>query len=311
MIIFKKTPFNCQMKNMILLDDKLVNGCVYVNKETYDQALAISIIYNNDQSRLENIIAGSNSTWRNNTALVAAVNEAVQKLPEPLNMLSIFLVYANNDMIDWDIVDDEELANQIYGTLHMLSQFVDFYAMTTVPAEIRSKLNIPTNILKGYNESWNALTATLEDFRVAVPAKEVVVTQPVQSTVKVTEAQVTPAPTVTPVQQTITQQVAEDTTSVNTAPAPVASEAQKEESDEDEEEKRLQEMYDRMQAMFKEVDETPPEVLAEKQGKKVGSFGSSETTTEQPKEKIPMTEDIKKEKEIAEESVKVINSYDI
>ena len=42
MILYRKEPYPIQMKNVMLLDDTKSGGVVYVNKNTYDQALLLS-----------------------------------------------------------------------------------------------------------------------------------------------------------------------------------------------------------------------------------------------------------------------------
>ena len=52
MIIYRQKPFNCKMKNIIVLDTS-VGGCIYVSKETYEQALSIAITFSKDKNRVE------------------------------------------------------------------------------------------------------------------------------------------------------------------------------------------------------------------------------------------------------------------
>jgi hypothetical protein len=66
-----------------------------------------------------------------------------------------------------------------------------------------------------------------------------------------------------------------------------------------------------MQAMFKEIDETPASELAKKQGTTTGSYGASNENSSKEDNREILTDDLKKEKGIAEESQKILNSYDI
>lgn len=163
MIIYRKKPFNCQMKNMLLLDAGLTDGCVYVSKDTYDQAISMMITYNNDKTRLEQIMNPSMPGWRNEPGLYDVFSKAFEKMPKPLNMLAIFLGYASESGINWKEEDPEIVAEQTYGALHMLSQFLDFNNTINVPAEVRTKIHVPKHIMMNYKESWDQLCSTLED----------------------------------------------------------------------------------------------------------------------------------------------------
>ena len=163
MIIYRKKPFNCQMKNMLLLDAGFTDGCVYVSKDTYDQAISMMITYNNDKTRLEQIMNPSMPGWRNEPGLYDVFSKAFEKMPKPLNMLSIFLGYASESGINWKEEDPEIATEQTYGALHMLSQFLDFNNTINVPAEVRTKIHVPKHIMMNYKESWDQLCSTLED----------------------------------------------------------------------------------------------------------------------------------------------------
>lgn len=161
MIIYRKEPYPLQMKNIMLLDEEITGGIVYVNKATYDQALLLYGRFDGNPQRVLDIIKGKGTdSYICMPELSGLVNLMCQKMPEPLNMIAPFLIYATpNSGITWK-ADDVELG---YGILHQLSQLIDFNATTLVPKEIRQQITLPTAILLQYKTSWSELCSTLED----------------------------------------------------------------------------------------------------------------------------------------------------
>ena len=161
MIIYRKEPYPLQMKNIMLLDEEITGGIVYVNKATYDQALLLYGRFDGNPQRVLDIIKGKGTdSYICMPELSGLVNLMCQKMPEPLNMIAPFLIYATpNSGIVWK-ADDVELG---YGILHQLSQLIDFNATTLVPKEIRQQITLPTAILLQYKTSWSELCSTLED----------------------------------------------------------------------------------------------------------------------------------------------------
>lgn len=334
MIIYKKKPFDCQMKNMLLLDDGIADGCVYVSKETYDQALSISITYSNDKSRLETLMTPSMPGWRGETGLYDVVAKAFEKMPSPLNTLAIFLGYTAGAGFNWKL-EGEELAEQVYGTLHILSQFMDFFMTTTVPADVRSKLTIPKHILGGYRESWTALCSTLADHVVDVEKTEMstesgsgnqmvemmTMMKSIVDELKEIKSQPVvmqaPTPTVpTPVAvPVVTPVVATPVTPVTPAVSSTPSTAP---ASTEEDGENMADM-DRIQAIMDRLNSAPIEEVMASSGKKLSGMAesaakkpddgsSSSSSSSEPK---VMTETVKAEKEIAEKSQQVLNTYDI
>lgn len=203
MIIYRKEPYPLQMKNIMLLDEEITGGIVYVNKATYDQALLLYGRFDGNPQRVLDIIKGKGTdSYICMPELSGLVNLMCQKMPEPLNMIAPFLIYATpNSGIAWK-ADDVELG---YGILHQLSQLIDFNATTLVPKEIRQQITLPTAILLQYKTSWSELCSTLEDKVVEVKGvkkKKVVIEEeeeeedeePVKKTTKKAPAKKEPEP---------------------------------------------------------------------------------------------------------------------
>ncbi len=170
------------MKNIMLLDDEVSGGVVYVNKITYDQALMLSARMDGDPARvLALLTTAKTEAYKATLGLKPLVDDMIKTMPKPLNMLAPFLIFCvQNTTITWD-AHDREFA---YGILHIYSQMIDFNAMTLVPAEVRNNITFPTSVLMTYKESWDDLCSTLKDKTVLTPTVQYV-TQP---------AQVAPAP---------------------------------------------------------------------------------------------------------------------
>lgn len=171
MIIYRQKPFNCKMKNIIVLDTS-VGGCIYVSKETYEQALSIAITFSKDKNRVEKALGKMADGWMIIPGMYTAYNKVFDLLPKPLNMLAIFIALSMDSGIDWKI-EGEELLETTCGVLHTISQFADFYSILITPNDARQKLEIPKHVYQGYHDSWESLTGTLEDNVVAVSTDEV------------------------------------------------------------------------------------------------------------------------------------------
>lgn len=171
MIIYRQKPFNCKMKNIIVLDTS-VGGCIYVSKETYEQALSIAITFSKDKNRVEKALGKMADGWMIIPGMYTAYNKVFDLLPKPLNMLSIFIALSMDSGIDWKI-EGEELLETTCGVLHTISQFADFYSILITPNDARQKLEIPKHVYQGYHDSWESLTGTLEDNIIAVSTDEV------------------------------------------------------------------------------------------------------------------------------------------
>lgn len=169
MIIYSKEPLNVMMKNILLLDDPITDGYVYVSKETYDQALSLNLTYNGDVSRVKGTISGKGMlNWSNNKAVNHAVNLCAERFTTPLNMLAPYLAYTVPIGIEWS-EDNEEIAKMAYGILHQMSQFINFYATSLMPANAKADISLPKNIMLSYEDSWKAQIATLGECVIAVP----------------------------------------------------------------------------------------------------------------------------------------------
>lgn len=161
MILYKKEPIPLQMRNIMLLDDDRTGGVVYVNKQTYDQALLLHGRFDGDPNRVINTIKGKGTeTYIVNVELRGLVENMMEAMPKPLNMLAPFIIMATqNKNIEWKA--DNLIMG--YGILHQFSQLIDFNATTLVPAEVRNNLSLPTIILMQYESSWDELCSTLKD----------------------------------------------------------------------------------------------------------------------------------------------------
>lgn len=181
MLIYSKEPLNVMMKNILLLDDPFTNGYIYVNKETYDQALSLYITYNQDIGRVRQTISGKGMlNWAANKVISRVVNLCSENFCSPINMLAPYLAYTLPIGVEWP-EDDEEIIRMAYGVLHQMSQFTNFYATSLMPAGAKADITIPKNIVMAYEESWKAQLETLDKCVVAIPIyieKEVPVAQP-------------------------------------------------------------------------------------------------------------------------------------
>lgn len=150
----------------MLLDDAESGGLVYVNKDTYDQALLLSgRMDGNPQRVLDVIKTPKTEIYRTMAGFKALMENMMRTMPKPLNMLAPFLIFCvGNQGIEWK-ENDRILA---YGILHQLSQLMDFNSATLVPAQIRTDVALPTALLMQYETSWNELCSSLEDKIVSI-----------------------------------------------------------------------------------------------------------------------------------------------
>lgn len=166
MIIYRKDPYHLQMRNIMLLDDAPTGGLIYVNKDTYDQALLLSGRMDGNPQRVLDIIKSpKNEIYRTMPEFKALMENMMQTMPKPLNMIAPFmLLCVSNQGIVWN-KDDRVFA---YGILHQLSQLIDFNGATTIPAQMRNDVTLPTALLMQYEASWNELCSSLEDKIISV-----------------------------------------------------------------------------------------------------------------------------------------------
>lgn len=174
MIIYRKTPFTPSMKNIIILDAGMTDGYIYVSKETYEQAVAIAVTFSKDHDRIERALGKTIDGWKITPGIFTVCRKAREELPEPLNVLSTFISLAYDSGITWNPQSSaEEMCELVCGVLHTISQFADFYSMTLVPADQRTKLDIPNHVYKGYKESWDSLVSELDARTITVSSDEI------------------------------------------------------------------------------------------------------------------------------------------
>lgn len=174
MIIYRKTPFTPSMKNIIILDAGMTDGYIYVSKETYEQAVAIAVTFSKDHDRIERALGKTIDGWKITPGIFTVCRKAREELPEPLNVLSTFISLAYDSGITWNPqASAEEMCELVCGVLHTISQFADFYSMTLVPPDQRTKLDIPNHIYKGYKESWDSLVSELDTRAITVSSDEI------------------------------------------------------------------------------------------------------------------------------------------
>lgn len=188
MILFRKEPITIPTKNMMILDGS-DNSYVYVSKSTYDQAVKLHSRFSGSVTDIWKFItAGLEGT--NRPEIVEAINKYSDLAPVPISTLgSFFILLKDNTNIDWANLTEEEM----YGYLHIMSQMLDFEAVTLVPSAVRATLSIPTLMLKSYKESWDDFLKSMDSYTIAVSQHIV---------------QQVPAQNVMPVQTTVVQQAA-------------------------------------------------------------------------------------------------------
>lgn len=162
MIIYRKQPFEFKMKNIIILDAGLTDGYIYVSKDTYEQAVSLAVTFSKDHERIEKALGKTIDGWKITPGIFTAFRKISEGLPEPINMLSTFIAFSTSAGIEWKNDDDEALCETACGVLHTISQFADFYSMTLLTPDQRTKLDIPKHVYKGYKESWDTLIGELD-----------------------------------------------------------------------------------------------------------------------------------------------------
>lgn len=197
MILYKKEPFPLQMKNIMLIDDPTTGGCVYLSKQTYDQAIILHNRLDGDPKRVLSLLMGPKfMNYGSVPGMTKALNFAMENMPEPINCLAPFLLYCiDNKGIDWENLTIET----VYGILHMFSQLVDFNAITLVPVEVRANMSLPTAIVLQYEAAWDDLCSSLKDKVVMTTAKNVKVEK--ETTTKVSPKKETSVPAPAPVEE--------------------------------------------------------------------------------------------------------------
>lgn len=169
MILYKKEPFPLQMKNIMLIDDPSTNGCIYLSKQTYDQAIILASRLDNNPERVLTMLIGTKFlNYGSVPGMSQAIKKAMAEMPTPINCLAPFLLYCmDNQGVKWEDMD----IVMMYGILHQFSQIVDFNAITLVPAEVRANITLPTAIVMQYEASWDDLCSSLKD-KVVMTARE-------------------------------------------------------------------------------------------------------------------------------------------
>lgn len=315
MIIYRKTPFNCQMRNMIILDAGSEDDIIYVNRETYDQALSVSIMFSDDITRVKTQLTHAVKNYSDKPEENNLINWLYEKMPQPIRILAPFIMMARDAEFDWNVEDSKKL-EQAYGIIHTISMFTDMYNMFKIPVEVMAKVELPKHVLKGYQNSWDMLTKGLEDevvypqikhdeenpdvvyvpmpfmqvkgnpivmpqFETPViqqPAQQVVVQQPAQSVVVQTPVQAPSA---------LDTIIAEQ-------PKPAAENSDGNVADPDE-----------IQKIMERIKNQPIEELREKYKKN----SESEKLEKQAKAEVHMSEKQQREKDIADQSNKLLDEY--
>ena len=318
MIIYKKTPFNCQMRNMIILDAGNEDDIIYVNRETYDQALSVSIMFSDDITRVKTQLTHAVKNYSDRQEENNLINWLYEKMPQPIRILAPFIMMSRDAEFDWN-VDDAKKLEQAYGIIHTISMFTDMYNMFKIPVEVMAKIELPKHVLKGYQNSWDMLTKGLEDevvypqikhdeenpdvVYVPMPFMQVkgnpivmpqfdtpVVQQPAQQVVVQTPVQ---AVVQTPAQATVQTSSALDAI-IAEQPKPAVEDSGDGVADPDE-----------IQKIMERIKNQPIEELREKYKKN----NESEKLERQAKEEVHMNEKQQREKDIADQSNKLLDEY--
>lgn len=196
MILYRKEPIMVPTKNIMILDGS-ESSYIYVSKATYDQAVKLHSRFDGNTDDIFRFLTNG-LDGVNRQDIFDVINQFCAKAPVPLTSLaSFFILLKDNKGIEWDKLTEEDM----YGYLHVMSQMLDFEAVTLVPSAVRATISIPTIVLKDYASSWNDFLNGLDAYAVkgAQPVQQV---QYVQSPVVQPQATVastpTPAPTPTP-----------------------------------------------------------------------------------------------------------------
>lgn len=350
MIIYSKEPLNIMMKNILLLDDPFTSGYVYVSKETYDQALSLSLTFNQDISRVKGTISGKGMlNWAANKSVNLAVSLCSEKMPSPINMLAPYLAYTLPVGVEWS-EDNEEIIKMGYGILHQMSQFINFYQTALMPAGTKAEVTMPKNILMAYEESWRAQLETLDKCVVVLPvyvggqAPTSSLKDKVTSSENISQIEVSDIVGTNTEQQeavSVPDFVSEDTDEINVQPrgtddaainnesedtgngekeetaevvAAPEENSETKESDEDGDEGEEDDMEAKILALMKSIEEAPAEDFQTKESESVENKSSEPASNDRKEETVNAGDSGSinmTEREIAEGNRKVLNDYDI
>lgn len=158
MILFRRTPFQCKMKNVMMLDVELKKSIeendvddesvVYVSKNTYDQCVRM---HGRFEGEIGYMCRNLGVEYGEGTPVDYFYNNA----PEPINILAPFigvLVKAGHKV---DEIED------MFGYLHIMSQIINFDSYMLMQADARADVTIGNAVLKSYKESWEDLESSL------------------------------------------------------------------------------------------------------------------------------------------------------
>lgn len=181
----------------MMLDILDESGVIYVSKNTYDQCVSLNTRWEGDHNNFYKHFY-RDQEHRKIPGFMSALKLFVDKSPDPIRMLApFFVLLEKNTGIDWESITYVEML----GFIHVMSQQLDFYALSVVPQEVRASVSTPTVALKLYEESWEEICETLKDktvidYRQMAPVQQVVMQAPVQQIVQPTPVTpVPPAPT--------------------------------------------------------------------------------------------------------------------
>lgn len=173
MILYTKQPVNIQINNVMVLKDDFSKGIVYIDGDTFAQAVSMFTTFNNDDDRLEATLRSSATEgWVANDGLYKAATLFKEHAPKPLNVLGHFLAYAKSVQFDWS-GSDEEVMEKCYGVLHILSQMIDFYQICIQPKDVRQNITLLSNSVANYKNSWNVIIGDLKQEVVLKPVEDI------------------------------------------------------------------------------------------------------------------------------------------
>lgn len=337
MLIYSKEPLNVMMKNILLLDDQFTGGYVYVNKETYDQALSLYVTFNQDILRVKQTISGKGMlNWEANKKISHVVSVCSEYFSSPLNMLAPYLAYTLPIGVEWP-EDDEEMIKMAYGILHQMSQFTNFYATALMPAGAKADITIPKNIIMAYEDSWRAQLETLDKCVVAVPvyverainvepsADElhvVQITEEVQNSAKPVEESVPEEVTVEEpkVEESVAQAESEESTDEGAEEATTDTAEQEDDqtaedsndAEGDDDEIDYAALEAKILAQMKEIEDAPSEEYAPKEPDEDKTVETPKETSKEEKVNFGESGTINMtEQQIAAGNRAILNDYDI
>lgn len=160
MILFRRTPFQCKMKNVMMLDVELKKpieendvddeSVVYVSKNTYDQCVRM---HGRFEGEIGYMCRNLGVEYGEGTPVDYFYNNA----PEPINILAPFIGVLVKAGHKADEIED------MFGYLHIMSQIINFDSYMLMPADARADVTIGNAVLKSYEESWEDLESSLMD----------------------------------------------------------------------------------------------------------------------------------------------------